>query len=182
MRSTKGNSHILSSIFAEIRAHRNFLVCSHFNPDGDAIGSQLALAIFLTRMGKEVVVFNRDKVPEIYRFLPNTEQIVHNLNGSHDFDCTFILDCSTFERVSEDFESFYKKGKVIVIDHHLSTEGDGNTNLIVPEASATGELIYCLIRKLDDSIPLEIESGWLPRFHPGLNARLDVCRRNLFPL
>lgn len=156
MKATKENKNIPSSIFAEIQTHRNFLICSHINPDGDALGSQLGLAIFLIRMGKEVVVFNRDKVPEIYRFLPHAEQIVNDLHGSLDFDCTFILDCSTFKRVSEDFERFSKKGKVIVIDHHLTTEGDGNINLIVPEACATGELIYRLIKKFNDSIPLEI--------------------------
>jgi phosphoesterase RecJ-like protein len=156
MRAKKGNKEIPSSIFAEIQKHRRYLICSHFNPDGDAIGSQLALALFLSRMGKDVVAFNRDKLPEIYRFLPDAEHIVNELHGSLDFDCTFILDCSTFRRVSEDFERFSKKGKVIVIDHHVTTEGDGHINLIAPGASATGELIYQLIKHFNDSIPLEI--------------------------
>lgn len=156
MKSTKGTNLIPSSILAALQTDRHFLICSHFNPDGDAIGSQLALAIFLIRMGKEAVVFNRDKIPEVYRFLPHADRIVHDLNGFDDFDCTFILDCSTFNRISEDFERFSNKGKVIVIDHHQSTKGDGAINLIVPEASATGELIYQLIKKLNDPIPLEI--------------------------
>lgn len=156
MKSTKENNLIPSSIYAEIQAGHHFLICSHFNPDGDAIGSQLALAIFLIRMGKEAIVFNRDKIPEVYRFLPHADRVVHDLNGFTDFDCTFILDCSTFNRISEDFERFSNKGKVIVIDHHQSAKGDGTINLIVPEASATGELIYQLIKKLNDPIPLEI--------------------------
>jgi phosphoesterase RecJ-like protein len=156
MRATEVNKNIPSSIITEIQTHHRFLIGSHINPDGDAIGSQLALAIFLIRMGKDVVVFNRDKVPEIYRFLPHSEHIVHDLQDSVDFDCTFILDCSTFKRVSEDFDEISKKGKVIVIDHHLTTEGDGEINLIVPEACATGELIYRLIQKFNDPMTPEI--------------------------
>jgi phosphoesterase RecJ-like protein len=156
MKSQGESNQIKSSIINEIEKNQKFLICSHINPDGDAIGSQLALSILLVKRGKEVFLFNRDGVPEIYSFLPFSNRISHHLDENSRFECTFLLDCSRFERVEKGFRSFPGKGKVIVIDHHGEEGGDGHINLIDPSACATGELIFSIARYYESKIPLDI--------------------------
>lgn len=131
----------IQNILHEIRVSSSFLLTSHVSPDGDAIGSSLALASFLRRIGKEVCVHYRDPVPELYAFLPGSDT-VHSHIPDRDFDLAFVLDIGELRRAGEEFCSFTRVGKVINLDHHITSENFGNYNLIDPIAAATGVLVH----------------------------------------
>lgn len=87
----------IQKILNEIRGASSFLVTSHVSPDGDAVGSSLALASFLRRIGKEVCVHFRDPVPELYAFLPGSETVQSHI-PDRDFDLAFVLDVGDLSR------------------------------------------------------------------------------------
>jgi len=89
----------IQQIADKIRAGSRFLIATHINPDGDAVGSSLALAIALEQMGKEVVVYDRDPVPYQFRFLPTADRVVNSLENAAPFDSAFVVDCSELDRV-----------------------------------------------------------------------------------
>ncbi len=125
-----------------IRDGESFLITTHLDPDGDAVGSSLAMAGYLLNMGKKVSLYDRDHVPENLKFLPNSELFKTRLS-ENDFNVTFILDCSEFERVSDDFPSGVGNlGKIVVIDHHRTSKELGTVNFIDSRASSTAELIF----------------------------------------
>jgi phosphoesterase RecJ-like protein len=147
---------MLKKIADEIKNKESFLISTHLNPDGDAIGSELALGICLANLGKEATIFNQNNTPRIYRFLPHSEKIVHQIDNSRDYDLVFIVDCSDLERGGEDFEKIISKNKIINIDHHLTNKLFGELNLVDINASATGELIYRVLREIPAKITLPI--------------------------
>lgn len=135
---------MIEQIIAEIAACSSFLVTTHENPDGDAVGSSLALANYLRRLGKDVTVHYCDPVPDIYRFLPLADTVVPSI-PNRDYDVCFVLDVGEFRRAGKELAGFKRIGKFINIDHHLSCEEFGALNLIDSEACATGALIYRII-------------------------------------
>ncbi len=125
-----------------MRNHHRFLICSHMNPDGDALGSSLGLALYLEGEGKEAVVFNQDPVPGLYEFLPSAERIRQSLDEREKFDATFLLDCATSRRVGKGLEGFHGRGVVVVIDHHPPVEVEEGIRWIRTDAAATAELLF----------------------------------------
>lgn len=151
-RSTKKRTAILRRIAEEIRSSHRFLIASHENPEGDAIGSIVALGLALKDLGKEVLVLNQDPTPEALSFLPGVEEIVHRVPADGSFDVAFALDCGDKKRLGGEFTKAQKIRKVINIDHHISNSHFGDINLVDPEASATCEIIFDLLRVL--SVPV----------------------------
>ena len=139
---------MLRRISEQIGRFRRFLITSHERPDGDAIGSELALRQILEDLGKESVVYNQDRTPGNYLFLPGSGRIVHELPPLEHFDAAFILDCSDLSRVGEEALRIGTIPNLIQIDHHLSNGGFFDTRLIDPLASSTAELIFRLIRNM----------------------------------
>jgi phosphoesterase RecJ-like protein len=131
----------LEKIAEEVRKNSSFLITSHEGPDGDAVGSSLALASMLRKMGKEVHVHFRDPVPELYGFLPGVDSVFATI-PHRDFDIAFVLDIGELRRAGEVFCNFDRIGKIINLDHHLACENFGYHNLIDPSAAATGVLVY----------------------------------------
>lgn len=136
---------MIADIVREIARNGSFLITTHESPDGDAVGSSLALAGYLRGLGKEVTVYFPDPLPDLYAFLPLAE-CVRNEVPDRTFDVTFVLDVGEFRRVGETMAAFGGKGTVINIDHHLHCDRFGHINLIDAGASATGALIYRVIR------------------------------------
>jgi phosphoesterase RecJ-like protein len=128
-----------------IRTGRRFLVTTHESPDGDAVGSSLALANYLLRLGKEVTVYFCDPVPELYSFLPLADRVVHALPET-DIDVCFVLDVGEFRRAGAAFKGYDRVGTYVNIDHHATCENFGSINLIDTGASATGALIHRIIK------------------------------------
>jgi phosphoesterase RecJ-like protein len=131
----------LQKIAEEISNNQSFLLTAHEGPDGDAVGSSLALASFLRKIGKDVYVHFRDPVPELYGFLPGVDTVFATI-PDRDFDVAFVLDIGELRRAGEEFCRFSRISKMINLDHHLSCENFGALNLIDPSAAATGVLVY----------------------------------------
>ncbi len=128
-----------------IKENKTFLIVSHINPDGDAVGSVIALALGFKKLGKRVYILSKSPVPEIFRFLPYSK-LINNKIPTADFDVLFLLDCNTLERTG--FTALPAKS-IAVIDHHLTaSKNKYRVNLIDPSVSATGELIYNLLHAL----------------------------------
>ncbi|MCY3553079.1 MAG: bifunctional oligoribonuclease/PAP phosphatase NrnA [Candidatus Poribacteria bacterium] len=128
--------------------YHNFALSTHINPDGDAIGSELGLYLFLTGLGKSVKMFNTDAVPANYRFLPFWDSIesTHSV-GSYCPEVLIVLDASTLERIGKALsKTLLPTHCLINIDHHATAETFGDINLIVPSASSTSEIVYKLIK------------------------------------
>jgi phosphoesterase RecJ-like protein len=145
---------MIDSIVAEIAAASSFLVTTHEGPDGDAVGSSLALGHYLRRLGKDVTVYFKDSVPDLYTFLPLAGSVV-NAIPDRDFDICFVLDVGEFRRAGEEMVNFTKVGKFINIDHHLLCDRFGAINLIDPAAAATGILIYRIIKGAGHEVDYE---------------------------
>jgi len=135
-----------------IRAGRRFLITSHENPDGDALGSMFGLGFALEKIGKEVVFFNSDGVPDHLKFLPHQDRVcsdIAELTGS--FDATFILDCPDLERVGGGFCSGMDRGRLgstVIIDHHDTAMNAADVNILRSDAGATGEIVFSILRHL----------------------------------
>jgi bifunctional oligoribonuclease and PAP phosphatase NrnA len=136
---------MIERINEQIALNSTFLITTHENPDGDAVGSTLGLASYLRRLGKEVTLYYRDPLPDLYSFLPLAETVL-NAIPSVAYEVCFVLDVGEFKRAGKEISEFKGIGKFINIDHHLHCDNFGAINLIDPEASATGALIYRIIR------------------------------------
>ncbi len=132
---------------------QSVVIASHIDPDGDALGSSLALALLLRQMGKEVFVYNRDSVPYSYKFLPGAELVDDILPQDCDLLC--LLDCSELARAGESLCAWSGYRQSLCVDHHLTAEVNADINLIYSEACATGELIYELALVLEPGFGLE---------------------------
>jgi phosphoesterase RecJ-like protein len=138
----------IQSIAEAIRGNDSFLLTTHEGPDGDAVGSSLALASILRKSGKDVVVHYRDPVPDLYRFLPGADSVLARI-PDRDFDVSFVLDIGEQSRAGTQFCQFSRKGLVVNLDHHLACEEFGTINLVDHTAAATGVLVYRIARALD---------------------------------
>ncbi len=135
---------MIQRILSEIVRNRTFLVTAHENPDGDAVGSSLALANYLSTLGKCVTIYHCDPLPNNYAFLPLSDTVITSIPDRY-YDICFILDAGDLCRAGKDLQSFKRIGKIINIDHHPDNKNFGDINLVDPKASATGALIYRLL-------------------------------------
>ena len=136
-----------------------FLITSHVRPDGDAVGSELALYHTLRGLGKDAVVYNQDKTPAVYGFLPGADVIGHSLDSVDGFDAAFVLDCSDISRVGSEQEKIGSIGKIVNIDHHLSVGTFSKILLTDSTASSTGEMIHRLLKKMQVPITRDIATN-----------------------
>lgn len=130
-----------------LRREKTFLVLTHYRPDGDAIGSQLALVLLLRGLGKTVEAWNDDEVPAKFKFLPHADLITRPPATPKSFDVVIAIDASTWQRVGTAADKIAGKKHFINIDHHVSNEKFAGLNWIVPEAPASGQIAYDLIKR-----------------------------------
>lgn len=127
-----------------LRKEDNFLIATHINPDGDAIGSALGLALALESAGKRVTVYDRDPVPDFYSFLPGENRFIHSLSSLDTSSFNLILvDCNSLDRVGIDETEFRH---TCVVDHHETGKDFGLIKWVEPDAAATGMLIFHFLR------------------------------------
>ncbi len=129
-------------IIEKIKTSSRFMVVSHVNPEGDAIGSLLGLSIALKALGKDVTPYLEDPVPDVFKFLPGADTVVHTLEGAAPFDAVFAVDCGKIDRLGRRYHDFKGYGFILNIAHHTTNDLFGDLNVIAPEESATGEVIY----------------------------------------
>jgi bifunctional oligoribonuclease and PAP phosphatase NrnA len=139
-----------------LRSRQSFVLISHVRPDGDAIGSQLALGYSLKAMGKSVRLINEDGLPENLAFLPGSEIIETPPAEPLDVEVAIALDTATKPRLGDAALHAASKAKLwLNIDHHISNPKYGDLNLIDATSPATGEILYDLITALDLPLPPE---------------------------
>jgi len=137
--------------------HDELLILSHQDPDGDALGSSLALQAALQARGKRITTANESPVPESLRFLPGWETIRVAAEVPEKFGAVFVLDCSSLERVGPSAERLVARDAAVAcVDHHAGNEGFGDPRLVDVEASATAELIHDLLEAVGLPITPEI--------------------------
>lgn len=127
------------------RADR-FLLTTHFHPDGDALGSMLSLGQALTSRGKRVAMVLMEGVPSPYTFLPGAGEVGNTPPEDFEPDLLVSLDCADQERMALPPGSRDLGLMILNIDHHISNRMFGAINLVDAEASATGEVVYRLLR------------------------------------
>lgn len=143
----------LAQIGSALREHHRFAVLGHVRPDGDALGSQLALALSLQLLGKDVTVWNEDGLLEKYNFLPGGARLTQPSRQPLDFDVAIALDTATQNRLGTAGESVRHAKIWINIDHHPSNPGYGDLVYIDPTSPATGQILFELIQ--NQQLPMD---------------------------
>ena len=142
-----------------ILQNQRFLITTHINPDGDGIGSELALARFLQDLGKDVAIVNSTPTPRRYRFLDVTDtiRIFDEIAFLPEAQAVFILDISRWERLgSMSLLIRNHPGIKICIDHHPPNGNFADINLICEDACASGELVLQLINSMGSDLTPQI--------------------------
>jgi phosphoesterase RecJ-like protein len=133
-----------------LKEEDKFLIATHISPEADAIGSSLALSMALEFLGKVTVLYDKDPVPKVCHFLPAYEKFTNIISPSIPSDFVLILlDCNTPKRAGIERLTFKYSA---VIDHHETEEDYGDIKWVVPEAAATGMMIFYLIKELGITI------------------------------
>jgi len=129
-----------------LRENQRFAVLSHVRPDGDALGSQLALGLSLKKLDKEVQIWNEDGMLEKYSFLPQAELLIKPPGEPEDVDVIVALDTAIQNRLGTTLQAVRSSKLCINIDHHPSNPGYGDLVHIDPKAPATGQILFELIK------------------------------------
>jgi len=146
-------AHPVEAILQVLRAGERFLVCSHSRPDGDAVGSILAMGMLLQQMGKHADLVTADRIPGIYRSLPQSDSIRTALRVHGPYDAAILLECDGFGRTRlRGLDAFF----IINIDHHASGHAWANLNWIDRGASSVGELVYRLVKAAGATVTPEM--------------------------
>lgn len=142
-------NHKINELLSQLHNGDNFAIIGHINPDGDTIGSALALALALESLGKKVELWNLDPVPDLYRFLPAVQRFRCPRAEDWQGRSVIFVDCSEPKRCGDSILPYYKQAKVTLnIDHHVSNKLFADYNLVLSDRAATGEIVFDLIKAL----------------------------------
>ncbi len=131
----------ITCILNVIREGERFLVCSHAGPDGDAVGSMLAMGTLLEAMGKRVDLVSADRIPEVYRGLSGAQDILIAMRVQGQYDAAIVLECDGLARTGlQGLEKFF----LVNIDHHTTGIEYAQVNWIEPDATCVGEMVHRL--------------------------------------
>jgi phosphoesterase RecJ-like protein len=173
-----------------LKKARRIAVAGHANPDGDSIGSMLALGLGLEKLGKRVHMISHDGVPPRYRTLPGACRIAKGFKGP--VDMAIAVDCGSKEMLGKTFSIFEDASDILEIDHHDFRRPFGNIAIIDRKAAAVGEIIFMLLKELGvditkpiaqnlmTSIIVETGSFRLPNTRPfTFEVCTDLIRRGV---
>jgi phosphoesterase RecJ-like protein len=150
---------ILDQILAALRESHTFCLSGHQNPDGDVIGSQIAMASLIRRLGKDkkVDIMNFGPVPKSIAFLDGAAEIrnVERVEGK--YDILIVFECGGIDRTGNIIDPKSQVVRTINIDHHLHNPNFGDINFVEPTTSSTAELIYKIIER--SGLPLEVHEA-----------------------
>jgi phosphoesterase RecJ-like protein len=142
------NKKTIDAIIESCRSAKRVLITAHLDPDGDSLGSQLALDDYLRSLGKETRIYNHGTIPSRYLFLDGIDKV--NTNGSdYDFDpdLVVVLESTQVERTGYVANLIAPGTKVINIDHHPGNLNYGDLCLIDEGASSVGEMIFKMLKQ-----------------------------------
>jgi phosphoesterase RecJ-like protein len=175
---------MMSQIISHLRDSNHVLVVTHNNPDGDAIGSLIAMGLSLDVLNKKATLHNENPVPAVYRFLPSVNRVVQHIYSTN-YDIAIILDCSDLERIGKAAEAVSQIPAIVNVDHHVTNNRFGHFQLIDTSACATTEIIYRLIKAMaipiNKDIATSIYTGILTdtgsfRFSNTNRAAFAICQ------
>ena len=129
-----------------LQENQRFAVLSHVRPDGDALGSQLALGLSLKQLGKDVRIWNEDGMLEKYSFLPSADLLTKPPAEPQDLDVAIALDTAIQNRLGTALPAVRSAKAWINVDHHPSNPGYGDLVYIDPKAPATGQILFELLK------------------------------------
>ena len=150
---------LVEQAMALIKSSQRIALLAHESPDGDCIGSALGMAHILRQLGKDCVPACADAAPQNLSFLPGIEMLQQSLSDEF-FDLVIALDAGElrrFGRLYEDHKHFLDSAKILNIDHHLSSDGCGQVNIIDTKAAATAELI--VLFQLQAGLPMNKDAA-----------------------
>jgi phosphoesterase RecJ-like protein len=180
-------SEAVHQICETISRHRTFLVTSHARPDGDSIGSQLAMAFALDALGKQVRIVNVDAAPDHYQGFPGLERIeIAPRVDASGADVVIVMECSDLSRTG--VAGLDGHPRVLNIDHHAGNRMYGAVNWHDESAAACGEMVFDLIRALGVPLSFEIATHIYLAIltdtgsfhHSNITPRtFDICRQTV---
>ncbi|MGE5255201.1 MAG: DHH family phosphoesterase [Hyphomicrobiales bacterium] len=138
----------MDPIIQTIKTANRILVTTHTEPDGDAVGSLLAMGLALERLGKQTTFYNESPIPAVYQFLPAVDRIERRLQRADAYEAAVVLDCGDLPRVGTAWREVSEMPSLINIDHHVSNTGFGSFRLMDEQACATAEIVYRLVQAL----------------------------------
>ncbi len=142
----------MEKIIAQIKKSSHLLITSHAEPDGDAVGSLIALGLAIGKLNVKTTLYNESPIPAVYRFLPSVERIVRHIKKANTYDTAIVLDCGDVDRIGDVSSVVTQIPIIINIDHHVSNTGFGDIQLIDEDACSTAEIVYRLIKALPMSM------------------------------
>ena len=145
------NTNLLKEAWARLSMCSSFALACHQRPDGDTLGSALALAHVLRQQGKDVIVLSEDGVPENYEFIPESETILAGTDR-RDFNCGIIVDSEAIKRVGNVAEAITSARLTVCVDHHIPEESFGEIRIVNHKASSTAEVIVDFLDANDISL------------------------------
>ena len=151
-----GLTQPLADAAAAIHASQTIVLACHVNPDGDALGSMLGLALALLPFGKTVTCLSEDGVPAILTFLPGAER-VRQMTDEAAFDLALVVDSGDLPRIGKTLQPIIGRAKRVVdIDHHVTAGAFGDIRVLDARAASTAEIVYALLQTLQAPITPEI--------------------------
>ncbi|GAB6149926.1 DHH family phosphoesterase [Clostridium novyi] len=141
---------IIDSIINRIKGSHKIGITCHISPDGDSIGSSLALVQGLLKLNKNAYIISKEDLPDTFKYLPYSYMINESegevLIGT---DTVIVLDCGNVERINFNDDIQERDYTLINVDHHLSNDKYGDLNYVDPKAAAVAEIVYEILKLLD---------------------------------
>ncbi len=141
-------SEAIAQAAEALAAAKTVMITAHRGPDGDAVGSMVALAALLKEHGKDVVLYNPDLVPRNLKWLPLAKKFVRRLKKTQKFEVTVVVDCGDPKLLGNNFPKPEVTGKLIALDHHASNRPFGDIFVHDPDAASVGVLVARLADQL----------------------------------
>lgn len=144
----------LAEISRCLKKGKRAVICGHEMPDGDSVGSVLAMGFLLAKIGVKSYILTPDRIPSVYDFLPQPGDIRTADNLPEKCDLAVILDCTDLNRLGDKLSRYISGISVVVnIDHHVSNREFGHYNYVDSKAAAAGEIVFELIKHM--GVPLD---------------------------
>lgn len=141
------NKEAESRIIDIVQEGKRFLMTTHIDPDADGIGSMLGFGTSLQRAGKEVFMVTQEPLQAPLSLLPEANRIMQEVPAATTFDALFVLDCGELKRMGSLSSLADRQETLVCIDHHKTNDFFAHINLVDPESSSTGELVYHILKR-----------------------------------
>ncbi len=147
----KNKELLLHDIKKAFESSSHVLIASHKDPEVDCIASAIVISLICESIGKNYTLYNQDVVPYNCGYLKNSEKFKNTLPKK--YDLVVIVDCGEIQRIGEAYKAIEAHGaKIINIDHHFTNTNFGHINFVDPDAAATGEVLYEVVKLFPQSI------------------------------